>query len=372
MTGQQPVLLASACDFGWGSVGKLRLVLDELPGVPVALYPADGRPNPAAELLADRYRFVSAPPDRASVALVVNDPVAADEITRMGVPVVYLDSLPYLWATPEEVPRQVAVYCAQHGPYGALPAGSPLAGRSDIEWIEPIVPRARGRRGGDGIVVSVGGLHSHLVGSAADAYLRLVLLPIAELLADGGRPVAAVCGNLPDWACRDLAARLPGPVRIGAQTPADFEATLRGADLLITSSGSTTILQAAALELPMILLPPQNLSQILNAEIYAAAAREVLWWPASVLDPAEVARLRPAGEDTVLRYIYGAISDAADRPEVRAAVRAALATGVAGRPAVDAVPERVLEPARMGGARQVGRRIRQAMFAPLPRPERPA
>jgi hydroxymethylcytosylglucuronate/cytosylglucuronate synthase len=364
------VLLAVACDFGWGSVGKLRLILDELPGVPVALHPDHGRPGPARELLGDRHQFVSCAPEQASVALVINDPVAADEITAMGVPVIYVDSLPYLWATPAEVPKQVAVYCAQRGPYGELAAYNPLTERPEIEWIDPIVPRGRGRRGGGGVVVNVGGLHSHLVESAADAYLRLVLLPLTELLADAGQPVAAVCGNLPRWACREVALRLPGPVAVGAQQPSDFEVTLRRADLLITSPGSTTILQAAASELPTILLPAQNLSQVLNTEIFSSAVRGAVRWPSSVLDRAQVERLRPAGEETVLRYVYSAISAAADSASARAAVRAAIAAGLAEGSTATATPAPIFSAVGMGGAGQVSRRVRQAMLAPLPRPRR--
>ncbi|MFK8905676.1 hypothetical protein ACJA3G_01295 [Streptomyces sp. YS-3] len=67
---------------------------------------------------------------------------------------------------------------------------------------------------------------------------------------------------------------------------------------------STTILQAASLCLPTALLPPQNLSQILNAEIFGVPGGSVITWPTSVIDRALVDELRPGGEDTVLGYVY--------------------------------------------------------------------
>jgi hypothetical protein len=54
------------------------------------------------------------------------------------------------------------------------------------------------------------------------------------------------------------------------------------ADLLITSPGSTTILHAMAINLPTLLLPPQNLSQILNARLCSKPGADTMQWPASV------------------------------------------------------------------------------------------
>jgi hydroxymethylcytosylglucuronate/cytosylglucuronate synthase len=366
-----PVLLASVCDFGWGSVGKLRLILDELDGVEVALDPRSTISDAATELLRDARQFVACARENATAALVINDPVAANDLTDIGVPTIYVDSLPYLWTTPAEVPRPTAVYCVQRTPFRELRPDSPLANRPGITWIEPIVPRARGRRGGTGIVVNVGGLHSHLAGSSTGAYLRMVVLPLAELLAGGGRPVAAVCGNLPPWACRELAAILPDSTEIGGRTPYEFEALLRRTDLLITSPGSTTLLQAAALALPTMLLPPQNLSQILNAEIFAKAGSGVVHWPSSVLDRTEVDRLRPRGEDAVLEHIYGAINAAEQRPQVRVEVATAIRSAFETLPAEGALSVDV-SALGTGGAAQVGRLVRQALFAPFPRRRVPA
>src|SRR5262249_34326155 len=92
------VLLAGICDFGWGSVGKFRLILDKLPGVNVALLADDDVSKNIQGLLASRHRFVPLP-ERVDVGLVINDPRAADCIAKRGVPVIYVDSLPYLWAT---------------------------------------------------------------------------------------------------------------------------------------------------------------------------------------------------------------------------------------------------------------------------------
>lgn len=364
----QPTLLVSACDFGWGSVGKLRLILDHLPGTRVAL-DGTGVQDTAVSLMGSRHRFVTLG-DRsaATVALVINDPRAADEITEAGVPVVYVDSLPYLWTTEYEVPRKVAVYCVQRSPLPTLPATTPLSGRADLRWVDPIVPTPQRRSGGAGVVVNVGGLHSHLVGAAADAYLRLVVVPLVRALIAADRPIAAVCGNLPRWAIDELTDLLPSGVRIGLVTTYDFQRVLRTADLLFTSPGSTTILQAAGMRMPMALLPPQNLSQILNAEIYRVPGQVVVSWPDSMLSRAEVDALRPRGEDAVLRYVYSAIEAAQRSASMASAVADVLNAAV--RDAGAAMPTLDLTRLGTGGAQQVARVLRQALFAPLPTPVR--
>ncbi|MFD0558170.1 hydroxymethylcytosylglucuronate/cytosylglucuronate synthase [Stackebrandtia endophytica] len=362
--GPQPVLLASVCDFGWGSVGKLRLILDELSGVDVVLDRDSSVTEVATGLLSDRHRLDHREPAEASVALVINDPSAADRLSHNGLPVIYVDSLPYLWATEDETPGPVTVYCAQRWPGHESPRGGPLADRRDVEWINPIMPRARGRRGGNGAVVNVGGLHSHLVDSAADGYLRLAVLPMVDLLIARGHRVAAVCGNLPKWACRDLAELLPEGTAIGSQTPYEFESTLRGADLLVTSPGSTTILQAAGLGLPTMLLPPQNLSQILNAEIFAEDGPGVVHWPDTVLDRATVETLRPRGEEAVLHHVYSAIDRAAESPEARADTATRLAAGLHDLPAEGVLGAALVDGLGTDGARQIARRVRQALLAP--------
>ncbi|QHC23300.1 hypothetical protein [Streptomyces sp. GS7] len=268
----------STTDFGWGSIGKLRLILDELDGLDILMDNASNTAKLAAQVIDGRHRFAHSPGAPAA-ALVINDPVAADRIARSGTPVVYVDSLPYLWTTDLEVPAAATMYCAQHSPAGALPPTSPLRQWANVHWVEPIVPPPRRRRGGAGVVLSVGGLHSHLVGGASDAYLRAVVIPLVDALICAGHQIAAVCGNLPAWAHTELAATLPGSVRVGPSSAYEFEAALLQADALFTSPGSTTILQAASVDLPTALLPPQNLSQILNAEIFGVPGGSVIAWP---------------------------------------------------------------------------------------------
>lgn len=368
-SGNHQLLLAGICDFGWGSLGKFRLILDKLRMTDVALFGNTEINDTIIDLLGTRHSFASDPPERANVALVINDPAAANEIADLDVPVIYVDSLPYLWATSDELPdrENVACYCAQKFPTDRLPVAPPLQTWEDVHWIDPIVPTTPRRLGGHGVVVNVGGLHSHLVGDTVNAYLDLVLFPLLEALKEDGHSVSAVCGNLPPAACQRVQNVLPDCNAIGRQSPYDFDRIIRGADLLVSSPGSTTILQAVALELPTMLLPPQNLSQILNAILFSATHASLLSWPTEVMDTDQIEQLRPQGEDAVLSYIYKSICRASALPEASRAVAAAI------RSALTSLPERgVLDQSvpelGLNGAAQVARLVRQAMLAPLPRP----
>lgn len=362
-------LLVSTTDFGWGSIGKLRLILDELDGRDILMDDASNTAELAVQIIGGRHRFVHSPGARAAAALVINDPASADRIARSGTPVVYVDSLPYLWTTDSEVPVAATMYCAQRSPAGALPPTSPLRRLAGVRWVEPIVPPPRRRRGGAGVVVSVGGLHSHLVGGASDAYLRAVVIPLVDALICAGRQVAAVCGNLPVWARTELAAILPGSVRVGPFSAYEFEASLLQADALFTSPGSTTILQAASVSLPTVLLPPQNLSQILNAEIFGVPGGSVIAWPRSVINRALVDELRPAGEDAVLGYVYRQIVEhSGDLAVLSLAVLSLLMEHFRALAECTAVPDGLSPHLRQlghGGARQLADIVRQILASGL-------
>ena len=366
-------LLVAIRYFGWGGLGKLRLILDQLPRARIALHGDPRIVSITKELLSSRYRFSEHLPERSDVALVINDPTAANSIADLDVPVVYVDSLPYVRIMDDDIPAldKAAFYCAQKYPIELLPLVNPsLRKGSGIKWVDPIVPARHRRRGGRGIVIHVGGLRNYvirgvdsdLVDSAVEAYLNLVLFPLADILQAAGRKVSAVCGNLSPESCRRLRTLLPGCDAIGPQTPYAFERMLSDADLLITSPGSTTILHAMAIRLPTLLLPPQNLSQILNARLYSRPGADFMQWPASALDGAKVEQLRSRGLSAALPYIYQSIANAAASQEVANEIATVIRTAVNNAP-TDGVLNDCLSTLGVSGAAQVAELITQTISA---------
>jgi hydroxymethylcytosylglucuronate/cytosylglucuronate synthase len=315
-------LLAASRHIGWGGVGKLRLILEKLPCAHVVLHGDEQTIALKEDFLGSRHKFDAQPPPQIDVALVINDPIAANNIADLNVPVVYVDSLPYMRKTDDDIPERtkVAYYCAQKYPIDLLPLTSPLLRNwQDIKWIDPIVPIPQSRRGGRGIVINVGGLYTYslaglpidLANEAVDAYLKLVLFPLVDLLQRSDRKISAICGNINADTCRQLRSMVPSSIAVGPQSPYAFERLLTDADLLITSPGSTTILQAVSINLPTLLLPSQNRSQFFNAQIYSNPHADVMQWPDSVLDLAGLEQQLSKGLVALNSYIYKSIIDAA-------------------------------------------------------------
>ncbi len=362
-------LLAATRHIGWGGVGKLRLILDKLPSAQVVLYGNEHITGLMNEFLGSHHKFVVRPPRQFDVALVINDPAIANSIADLNVPVVYVDSLPYVHKTDTDIPalEKVAYYCAQKYPVELLPLTSPLLRQwHDIKWIDPIVPVPQRRRGGQGIVVNLGGLYTYDVGGlqndlaqrAVDAYLSLVLFPLVNLLQTSGRKISAICGNLSAEACTQLRVMLPECDAIGPQSPYAFERTLTGADLLITSPGSTTILQATSINLPTLLLPSQNRSQFFNARVYSKPGTDIMQWPVSVLDVEKLQEMRAQGISAVLGYLYKSLIDAAASREITQEVATIIRKAVDNAP-VDGVLNHSLSELGIAGADQVAELLKQ-------------
>ncbi|MEU7478414.1 hydroxymethylcytosylglucuronate/cytosylglucuronate synthase [Lentzea sp. NPDC042327] len=362
MTALAPTLAVAAAEFGWGSAGKLSAVLaalragDPRPRRVVLLGSGLGRPLLAGHGI-DAVHEVSTPGAVAEVlaeeevdaALVVLDPAIANACTAAGVPTTYVDSLPFLWTRGDlpGFPVAVAAYCAQR--CLELPAGSEevLGHVQRLHWVDPVVehaaaggpgvPAGRWRGAGGRALVNLGGLRSP---HAADwaAYPRLVVPAVLTALRDTGFEEAHVAGNVPAELAAELVRSAPERLRVsaGPLARADFLARLDGGcDVLVTSPGLTTLLEASSRGVPVVALPPQNLSQVFNARFHRAAVgdRFGVRWPAGVFTDEEAVAASAGGEEAALEVVYGGISrarPAAVRPALRTALADALRAVAAG------------------------------------------
>jgi hydroxymethylcytosylglucuronate/cytosylglucuronate synthase len=361
-------LLAATRHIGWGGVGKLHLILEKLPSADIVLHGDDAAVAMTKRFLGKQHTFAASPPPKFDAALVVNDPVAADSAASRGIPVVYVDSLPYM-RTGNDVPKfsSVVHYCAQKYPIDLFPITNPLLQSwEDIKWIDPIVPVPQARRGGGGVVISVGGLYVHnltgmasnLMSASVDSYLELVIPPLVEFLQRSNKTILAICGNINEEWCRRIRALVPGSVAVGPQHSSAFDRLLTEADLLITSPGSTTILQAMSIDLPTLLLPPQNRSQLVNAEIFSKRDATIMRWPRSVLDLDELKKTRANGLAAENNYIYQSIIGAARSTSDAAEIGEEISNGILGA-ADDGVLDPALHALGIAGADQVAQLVEQ-------------
>ncbi|MFI6445945.1 hydroxymethylcytosylglucuronate/cytosylglucuronate synthase [Kitasatospora sp. NPDC050543] len=348
-------------EFGWGSSGKLSAVLSALrdrsapPLRFVGLASGLGRPLLAEHTVDDWYDLPDdpgrlAPTVREIVrsqgvraAVVVLDGAAATALLAVGVPTVFVDSLPFLWSEGDRaaLPLDATVYCAQKSVELPPECMDVLADAPGLRWVEAVIARPRASESERGAgrstgrpyrraLVSLGGLRAPRLGDPAH-YPRLVVPAALEALAAHGVEEVHIAGNLPG----DLAGRLidasvapprttTGPLGHGA-----FLDRLDDCDVLLTSPGLTTLLEAGDLNVPTVCLPPQNLSQIFNGRYHSQALKAPLrvLWPKYVLAEDDALALRSEGEDHALELIYGAIGAAA-QGDHRQAVSHTLRDGV--------------------------------------------
>ncbi|MFI6347337.1 hydroxymethylcytosylglucuronate/cytosylglucuronate synthase [Streptomyces sp. NPDC050560] len=359
--------------FGWGSTGKIAAVMDALRARHgdrisfTGLASALGRPVLAAHPVTGWLDVPSDDDDlaelaaahRFAAAVVVLDPELASRLQSVGVPVVYLDSLPFLWTDHDELPVDVAAYCAQLCPALPRTCWSSLRRIRSLHWVGPVVggPADGGAAPVPGrAVLNLGGLESPLRDHGDNAYLSLVLSRALTALRDQGFRDVVITGNV-DLDRLPRAADVAGiSVRGGRLPRGRFLDELRTAELVVTSPGRTTLLEAASLNQRCVVLPPQNLSQIFNAADVATQVdpRIVVGWPADVVDEAVLDERRTHGEAEAVRYLYGRIADAAGRAPAhgdRLAARLGAAIEASARPGARMAP--LLGPGAADGAAEV-------------------
>lgn len=365
---ESSTVAVAGVEFGWGSSGKVSAVLSALRARGerlrfIGLASGLGRPV-LAEQPVERWfdlpeersnrelsRIVQA--QRVRAALVVLDGALANALRACGVPVVFVDSLPFLWTDGDrpDLPLDAEVYCAQRCVELPPEGARVLADARRLHWVDAVIddggvvrsstPTPHPRRA----LLNLGGLRApHLTDWAS--YPQLVLPAALEALTASGVTEVHIAGNLPAWLAAQLVDSCAHPpiTTVGALPHKEFLRRLAECDVLLTSPGLTTLLEAGRLGTPTLCLPPQNLSQIFSGRFHSQAlgADVRLRWPREVFDEEEALALRVHGEGKALDLIYGGIARAADlgRHRTATAVREGLveklrqlADGLTDRPA---------------------------------------
>ena len=312
-------------DFGWGSAGKISAILEEIRDRGdmrvVMIGTALGRPvllNAQVDVWVEDWptsdselRQLMRDLDVVA-ALVILDPYAASKLESVGIPTLYIDSIPYVWTMADFLPTAVSIYCAQRSRF--LPAAAEAALRrvSNVTWIDAIVtvPVRDAVVDRELAILNFGGMHSptHVAGNPV--YLSLVVMPVLKSLVSAGYRRVEVCGNL---AMADLGhgpEALSLDLHVNPRSHEEFMALLGSAGVLLTSPGLTALLEASACGCPTVCLPPQNLSQIFNAQRFAKAVSEelVVSWPRGVVDSDRLDKVRGDGEGAALTFIDASLT----------------------------------------------------------------
>ena len=297
-------ILACAVGFGLGPGGKLCSLIENNPQhewyacgdeIDLSIYQndpfLDTCPFKDQEILR---KFVEK--NRIRCAVSVLDPELAIICKQLGLTVIYIDSIPFVWTEADIIPRNADYYCAQK--YPGYPEGVALNVQHLI-WVDPIVccPYTSEYRN-DYIVVNFGGLHSPF-GEGEEYYLMImkVLLSIFDKnlirIAGGKNAVKLTREHYPELHCQTY-------------THEAFLQLVSSSALFITSPGLTTIYETCGMDIRTVILPPQNLSQFYNADIAEKSCREIcrLDWDAAVLSKESIGRFCSSPEEVAVGYIY--------------------------------------------------------------------
>ena len=242
-------------------------------------------------------------------AIVILDPEIALLLISIGVRVIYVDSIPFIWSKADVIPHDAMFYCAQKYP-GYLQA-KVLEGVKNLIWINPITinglnaesetTKAGSKRDKEGyVVINFGGLHSPY-GDSREYYeiIMNALLPIIseKIYITGGGDVIK------------LTHELFPKVHSKTYIHEDFLNLVSGAKLFITSPGLTTLYETCDMDINTIILPPQNLSQVFNAMWAEKICKrvKVIKWDRKELDVSFFSKCVEKTEEEKLRYMYNQI-----------------------------------------------------------------
>lgn len=328
-------VLAAAISFGLGPAGKLATLVEAAPWIN---WYACGDRFDQGIFEGNLFRDELWSRDRNELreftkscnidrALVVLDPPLARLIEELGIPVVYVDSLPFLWTDADAIPSSVAAYCAQLCMYLPRSSWGQLRAVENLVWTQGIVPRrlqpSREKTPKGQFVVNFGGLSSpHGPGLAyAQTVLRPLLGAIGKtdcrrLLVTSSKAGAIVLKMVWDE-IKDSFDRTIEPEFVTLPKIEFLKETSRS-EILVTSPGLTTLLETAGLKIPTVLLPPQNLSQYINCRMHqmASANGEAVFWPTEGLSFGSLESFLDEGEERVVNRIYQGIGELAGNSEI--------------------------------------------------------
>jgi hypothetical protein len=219
----------------------------------------------------------------SDVVVSVMNPSVAEVADRLGVPSVYVDGLTWMWDRPPRVPSSVTRYFGEAftGVERRVERWRDRLPHSEV--VGPLIAVAKllNPEGQTDVLVNFGGLSSSLTPrDSLNTYARTMVECVVEALANWPGRITISAGehvlNPMDRVPLHLARR---DVRFVNLSQAEYLRELDRSRLLVSSPGLHAIQEALARRLPCLLLPSQNLSQVLTLRRlnYARAASALDW-----------------------------------------------------------------------------------------------
>lgn len=253
-----------------------------------------------------------------SYAVVVLDSELTFILMELGVKVLFVDSLPFMWTQADIdeglLPLNVDYYCAQKCINLTESSRKVLSQIKNLIWVNPIgdsedVGNASEQ---DYCLINFGGLHSPF--GNGEYYIDVICPALFKSLKEKGflRLIVA-CGQTAKENLKEkfefYARRENLDLTVETFTQEKFHKMVKGANLFITSPGLTTIYETMGYDKNTLLLPPQNLSQFYNIKYGKQLLKFVkaVNWDTDDLSDDGLEKILALGESKVVEIIYDRI-----------------------------------------------------------------
>jgi len=243
---------------------------------------------------------------------------------NLNLKVIYVDSLPFLWSEKDYLPYNVSVYCAQQCLEMPIQSGKQISKINNLKWVNPITPtlyEIQKLEKEDFVLLNLGGLHSP-IGEGIE-YAKIVLTASFNALKNKGyKKIKITCGNMAFQKLSDLISKLNVDnileIKVGTMSQIDYLSEIKKSSLFITSPGLTSIYETATLNIPTVILPPQNLSQYYNINFACRLIKNVqlITWEENDLSFKNIEPYLNEGEEFVVKKIYELISSYKDNVSI--------------------------------------------------------
>ena len=311
---KENILVATSC-FGLGPVGKLNAIIES--AVNKYNWYASGEQFDIGIFKSNVFRDCCFSLDKIEVknfvdkykikyAVVVLKNKMARLLKEIGVKVVYVDSLPFMWTEKDalegKVPYNVDVYCAQKTIELSDASKNIFSQVENLVWINPIVNSnvKNDNRYNDFIILNVGGLHSPNTDGLD--YINAVVVPIIKrfknkkiLLTTSTKSVSLLRNYLKEYK----------NVVVKNLKQEQFSNYVKETKIFITSPGLTTILESCTNRSSVIFLPPQNISQFYNINYGKRVFKRYkeITWNDSDLTIENLSKMRDKNEHELITLI---------------------------------------------------------------------
>lgn len=270
---KENILVAASC-FGLGPVGKLNTIIES--AIDKYNWYASGEEFDIGIFKSNMFKDTCFTLDKDKIeefvnkynikyAIVVLKNKMARLLKEIGVKVVYIDSLPFMWTEKDaeegKVPYKVDAYCAQNTLELSPKSKKIFSKVENLIWINPIINNKNvdENKYDDFVLLNVGGLHSPNTDGLD--YIDAVVVPIIKKLKN--KKILLTTSTKSQEVLKNYLKEYKNVVVKNIKQE-QFSNYLKKNKIFITSPGLTTILEGSINRDSIIFLPPQNISQFYN------------------------------------------------------------------------------------------------------------